>query len=165
MRIRVLSEAHYAAIGRVAANWSYFEAVVDDWSIRLAHITSEIGVCFTSQMPGSRAKLNAFIALADHLRVDPSLLQSLDKLTKETVGLSERRNRAVHDIWFLDEPSNPRRLEATAQRRLRLLEIPVPTDELLRLAAEILEHVQQFDELATRAMTEPRRPHAPGPRP
>jgi hypothetical protein len=43
---------HYAAIGRVAAAWSYLEASVDTASLRLADLKEEIGVCFTSQITG-----------------------------------------------------------------------------------------------------------------
>jgi hypothetical protein len=146
---------HYAAIGMVAANWAYFEAVVDDWAIRLAGTASEIGICFTAQIGGSRAKLDALISLAGLRGTNARLMAELHDFAKDTQPLSVRRNRHVHDVWFLDEPDTPRRLEVTAKKTLRLLYIDVPTDRLLQLAAEISRHTGRLDDLGERILVEP----------
>ena len=39
-----ISERHYAAIGRVAASWGYFEAVVDTMTAHLMGVSVEIGI-------------------------------------------------------------------------------------------------------------------------
>jgi hypothetical protein len=62
---------HYSAIGRVAANWSYYEAVVDICSIRLAAIDTRKGLIFTSQIAGIVRKLDVYISLA---RIERSLV-------------------------------------------------------------------------------------------
>src|SRR6185437_163061 len=62
-----ISQIHYATIGKVAVEWAYFEAMVDEWLHILADVDTEIGVCFTGQMIGIRPRLDAYIALARHL--------------------------------------------------------------------------------------------------
>jgi hypothetical protein len=48
---------HYAAIGLVTANWSFFEVLLDMWIHRFADTSADIGVCLTSQIAGSGRKL------------------------------------------------------------------------------------------------------------
>ena len=146
-----LNNAHYAAIGRVAAAWSYFEALIDSRAIELASISTDLGMCFTANLGGSRAKLDTFIALVDLCCTDKAPLKLLHKLAKDTPALSERRNRAVHNVWFLNDPTNPLRLEATAKKKLRLLATPHSTESLLLLMESIYKHAHPFDELASLA--------------
>lgn len=148
IRRDMITDSHFAAIGRVAANWGYFEALIDTWSIHLADVRAEIVVCFTAQIMGSRGKLDAFISLANHLGASPISLTKLNKLASDTVGLAEQRNRAVHDVWILDDPDDPKRFEATAKRKLRLGPIPVATKDLRKLADRIDDHASKFDKIA-----------------
>jgi hypothetical protein len=129
---------HFAVIGRIAALWSYFEAVMDNWLLEFAQIDAKVGVCFTSQMMGSRPRIDAFIALVRYLGADKSWNANLEQLAKDVQVLSEQRNRAIHEVWRTDDPENPRRLEATARRSVRVLEIHHPTGELISLAENIV---------------------------
>jgi hypothetical protein len=150
-------QQHYAAVGRVAAAWSYFEAVIDTEAINLADIEGRIGVCFTAQVAGSARKLDAYISLARELHDLPSkLIEDFDKFAKKTAGLSERRNRHVHDVWFFDHPNPPKRLEATARKLLRLEFIPAPVEKILELARDITSHAEEFDALIERVKAAPR---------
>ena len=45
-----VSNKHYAAIGLVAARWSYFEATVDGWISAFLRRPPEVTVCLTGQM-------------------------------------------------------------------------------------------------------------------
>jgi hypothetical protein len=145
---------HYAAIGRVAAAWSYFEAVIDSSSIPLAHVNSNVGVCFTAQIPGSARKLDAYISLARLSAISQKLIRDLCEFAKTAQELSERRNRVIHDVWFFDHPNDPQRLEASARKILRLERIPVSTDKLLNLANEINQKAFEFNELSERVIAE-----------
>ena len=62
-----LREAHYSAIGQVAAAWSFFESTLDFWLMVYAGLEVEIGACFTGHMFGSRPRIEGFIALARYL--------------------------------------------------------------------------------------------------
>lgn len=68
--------------------------------------------------------------------------------TKKVTGLSEQRNRAIHDVWHLTNPKTPIRFEATANRVVRYLTIHVPTADLARLAQNIDNLSVEFDILA-----------------
>jgi hypothetical protein len=59
-----LSKEHYAAIGRVAVEWSDLEFMIDIATLRLAKIKHQMGVCLTAQIAGSGRKLDAYMSLA-----------------------------------------------------------------------------------------------------
>jgi hypothetical protein len=147
---------HYSAIGQVAALWSYFEAVVASWMITFANVEVEIGICFTAQILGSRGRIDGFIALVRHLGVEEKWGQILDTFAKKVQRLSEKRNRAVHDVWYLTEPASPRRHEVSASRLVRNLVIDMPTDDLLKLVKEINDLREEFDTIAEKLFTEVR---------
>jgi len=149
----VLTEAHYAAIGRVAAEWASFEVTVDTASLNMADMDAKTAACFTAQIQGSARKLDAYIALA-RLRGATKTIEELNKFAKDTQGLQEQRNRIVHDPWV--GFTKPHRLEATARKLLRLMFIPVPTDEVLQLAPRIVEHENRFNELNARVIVDAR---------
>jgi hypothetical protein len=155
-----VNNEHYAAIGLVAARWAYFEAVVDTWISAFIRRPPEVTVCLTAQMIGPRPRLDAFIALARFLGAEEKRIKVLTKLAEKARGLGEFRNRAVHDVWDLSQPTTPRRLEATAQKMLRLLKVHEPTNELLGLAAKIDQLTSRFDDLASTIFTETARQNA-----
>jgi hypothetical protein len=132
---------HYSAIGRVAAAWSYFEATIDTASIALAQIGGEKGVCFTAQIAGSARKLDAYIARARLSGISKKLISDLCQFADGTHSLNERRN-------------SPQRLEATAKKIVKLQLVPTSTQELMTLADDISQHVDQFDKLVDRVADE-----------
>ncbi|HTV45167.1 MAG TPA: hypothetical protein VMF05_07605 [Stellaceae bacterium] len=132
-----LAAEHYSAIGRVAANWALFEATIDDQSIELSGIPYEIGICFASQIMGSRSKLENFIALVKHLGIPEHFTGKLENFARTVTNLSEKRNRVVHDPWILSKPAKPQRYETTARRKLRIKLIEVPTEDIIKLAHNI----------------------------
>ena len=160
------SQPHYAAIGLVAAHWAYFEAVIDDWCLRLANIPAQPGACLTSQIMGSGRKLDAFISIVGLLGIKTPSAKSLAMFAQRTAGLAEQRNRAAaHDPWDLTDPDNPYRLEVTARKKLRIHWVRVSTDELNRLAGNIKTLTNDFEELAQEALTAPREPSSDKPPP
>jgi hypothetical protein len=144
-----LGQIHYAAIGRVAAAWSRFEVSVDLWLTDFAGVPDEIGICFTGQLLGSRPRMEAFFAMARHFGADKSWNVPFENLAKDVQGLSEQRNRAVHDVWELSDAATPLRVERTAKRKVRKLAIHVPTKELLGLEANIIQLDRRFNVMAT----------------
>ena len=138
---------HYAAVGSVASEWAWFELWVDFKILELGKIPFEAGLCITSQVSGSARKLGAYIALARHLGVQKAL-RNLNIFVKVTARLSERRNRVIHDPWVTDKDSHTAgRLEATARKSLRFLVVPVATTDVASLSADIIAHVDKFDEI------------------
>jgi hypothetical protein len=143
-----LGQIHYAAIGRVAAAWSRFEFHLDGWNMTLADLPDGIGACFTAQVLGSRGRVDCFIALVRHLGASGKWNTQLEEFATEVVKLGEQRNRAVHDIWQLDNPSEPHRLEVSAKRSVRIAILHVPTRWLLDLEAKIIAIDARFHGLA-----------------
>jgi len=139
-----LATAHYAAIGRVAAEWSAFEATIDTFILQITNINAKMGVCLTSQITGSARKLDAYVALARLLGAEKQLAK-LNTFAKDTLSFAERRNRIVHDPWV--GLNTPHRLEATARRKLRFEFISVSTEDVQRLSFEITEHCVRFERL------------------
>jgi hypothetical protein len=156
-----LAQAHYEAIGRVASEWASFEATLDTASIHMAQIEPMAGVCFTSQIPGSGRKLDAYIALA-RLKGADRTVSELNDFAKDAQGLQEQRNRIVHDPWV--GLTKPHRLEATARRKLRLEFIPVSTEEVLEVAAKIIALEKRFEALDEKVNLDARdKPPQPSP--
>ena len=153
MRDRRVECKHYAAIGRIAASWSYFEAIVDGATLKFGEIDIPIGICLTAQIVGPTRKLDAFIALARYKGISKRLLEDLLAFAKDARGLGEQRNRTIHDVWYFT-PNSPHRVEATATKVLRLLHIPVTTEELLRLDQNIRALQDRFAALLARVHSE-----------
>jgi hypothetical protein len=97
-------------------------------------------------MIGPRPRIDAFIALVRQLGAAKSWNDILEKFAKDAQGLAEQRNRAIHDVWQMDDPTYPQRLEATAKRAARLLKVHVPTKELIALADKIDALRARFDD-------------------
>ena len=149
---------HYAAIGLVAANWSHFEAVIDAWTHKFADLESEVGVCLTAQIAGPARKIHAFIALVKLRGVTDPTAEALDKLAKNITAMAERRNRVAHDWWDMSDPKDPKRIEASARRKLRWEAVPVSTEELNRLAGDIATLQNEFADIASRSFSAWRAP-------
>ena len=147
-----LTTDHYAAIGRVATEWSFFERMIDDACIALADTSPKVGVCFTANLLGYRAKLQAFISLVKHLGVI-SLNKELTDFFQCTQRLASRRNRVVHDPWSLEDPERPMRREASAEQKLKLLDEEMSTEEVLGVVDQIIKHQKKFEELTEQITT------------
>lgn len=142
-------QAHYAAIGRVAANWTYFEYEIDHQSIALAGFSPPLAACLTAQISGHGRKLDAYIALADLRDPLPAHMSALHKLAMDAKKLSIRRNRVVHDPWFMVAASTQaRRFEISASKKLIYELVHYPTPKVERLAEEIGALTRRFCTLA-----------------
>jgi hypothetical protein len=149
-----LSNGHYSAIGQVAQAWAYFEAIVDTWLSALLNRPFPMVVCLTGQLIGPRGRIDGFIALVRVLGSRAKWNDDLEDIAKRVTGLAEQRNRAVHDLWDLTSPATPIRREATAKRHVRVLDVPVPTHELLELKDSIYQLANEFDDMASSIFTE-----------
>ncbi len=147
---------HYTALGLTASNWAYFEAVIDDWNLKLADIRPHLGECFTAQIVGSERKLNAFISIVKLLQLKSLSANMLETFTKEASSLAEQRNRVVHDSWDISNPNEPKRLEVAAGKTLRITTGPVSTDIITKLADDIATLRTEFEAMASQAMKEMR---------
>lgn len=154
MKNNWLSNIHYAMIGRVAAAWARFEVTVDLWLIDFADLSTEVGICFTGQFVGPRARMDAFIAMVRHLGADKEWTKQLAKLANEAEAMARQRNRAVHDVWELSDAATPLRVERTAFKTVRALAVHVPTADLQKLELQIIDLDHRFHQMAAQVFSQ-----------
>jgi hypothetical protein len=146
-------DPHYAAVGRVASLWATFELDLDMAAITLTRAALLGGLCLTSQIMGAPRKLDAYMALAE-LRANKSpewksLQKDLNDFAKDTQSLTERRNRTVHDPWYVSKEET-RRLEITARRKLRFLRVSTTSTQMDELIYDMTQHGKRFGALRER---------------
>ena len=142
---------HLAAVGLVATAWAMFEFQIDFSSLQLGKIPQSAGVCLTAQVIGPGRKLDAYIAIA-RLRGANKFMEELDKFARNAIQIGERRNRVVHDAWYLTGRSVPKRLEITARRILKAGFVESGTLQLIDLAVEIHDISNRFQDIHKRVM-------------
>ena len=59
----IIDDKHYAAIGKVAANWAALEMLINSAIWQIGEIPDHIGACITSQLYTFDARMKALIAL------------------------------------------------------------------------------------------------------
>jgi len=153
------ADKHYAAIGIVTANWSYFEAVLDTWIHHFADTSPDVGVCLTSQISGSARKIDALIALIRLRGISDPSPDEFDAFSKKTISIAENRNRVAHDWWDLSDPDFPSRLMAMARKKLILRMEKVSTEQLNHLAGDIMNLKNELESMCQKSS------HAWRPRP
>ena len=139
-----IDDRHAAAIGRVAACWAAFEYVVKMHVCILGNFPIDTGACVIAHLP-IHALMDAFEALVNLSNPDKKLSKEIQKFPGATVGLSKRRNRAVHDTWMIgDTTQHHYRLELTATKRLVFQHIREDESQLMRLFEDIRTHISKF---------------------
>jgi hypothetical protein len=93
----------HALVGRVAAEWSQVEHVLDIVIWRLAKVDDATGACLTGQIIGSFGRITAIYALCKHRGINEEIIKKVDDLRKNLKGSQDRRNRILHDAWYVSE--------------------------------------------------------------
>jgi hypothetical protein len=104
----------YGAIGNIAAEWAYLEHVLDQIIGDMLQGTDNARLaCLTSQMMGTGPRFRAIKALLKieakaaikplkEVASPENLISKLNALEQKSFNVSERRNRIVHDPWYLE---------------------------------------------------------------
>jgi hypothetical protein len=143
-----LPDSHYAAIGKVAANWAALELYIDSACWILAKVDDKAGVCLTAQVAGIGRKLDAFTALVRLQGGSDALIKSINKFAQDAQGLSEIRNRVVHDPWHgRGLLSIPHRVEASARKKVVFETVLVMTSEVDHIAENIATLTDRFEQI------------------
>ena len=143
-----LPQEHYAAIGKVASNWSVFERIVDSAIWGLAYAEDEAAACLTAQFAGTPSRFNALIALVKLRGGSTTMVEKIEAFHKASNALVARRNRVIHDPWVLERSSlRPYRLEISAQKHLIFEYRPMDTRSVLAIAEDIANHINLFGDL------------------
>jgi hypothetical protein len=96
----------YQLIGRVAAEWSRLEHALDRIIWTLAEVLYPDGACITSQLMGATARYKVITAQLN-LRTTQDgrfkvYLPRIKTLRDRSYEPQEKRNRIIHDAWYLD---------------------------------------------------------------
>jgi hypothetical protein len=138
----------YALVGRVASGFAHLEHVLDLIIWDLTGIDASRVACITAQINGSRPRYAAIISLLKQRKAQAfdDLAKEVEKLMKKTFDHAERRNRIVHDPWYVTDDE----AKLTAQFR------SMPTkDPQFGICAvdekELTDVIQIADDLASAA--------------
>jgi hypothetical protein len=95
----------YALVGRVASKWAQLEHDLDTIIWKLAGIADKLGVCITAQMMGVWPRFNAIQSLliqrSNEMPILTELIKEVNTLSNDSRDASERRNRIIHDPWYI----------------------------------------------------------------
>jgi hypothetical protein len=122
----------WAHVGRVASISGSIDQLLDDILWTLAKVDHELGACLTSQFSSNYNRFVALEALMRLYGVDKKFLEELNKLSNKSKGLSDRRNRIVHDPLAYHKDTQSMfvmRIAARAQAGLRQEQEPVDLDD------------------------------------
>jgi hypothetical protein len=109
-----LPENHpfYAAVGRIASEWSHIEHLLDQTIWDLAGINAQVGACITSQIMGVGPRCKAIITLGIGCGMSKSLQKKFRTLMSDSYSTAVYRARAVHDPWYASLSGKPAQFKA-----------------------------------------------------
>ncbi len=103
-RMTEVPEQHpvHSLIGRIAAIWAEVEHRLDRIIWEVAKLEYFVGPCLTGQIMGSFGKITTIHALCLARKpVNEDALKQIKTLTQKLRGAQDRRNRILHDPWFI----------------------------------------------------------------
>lgn len=134
------------AIAMAISEWARFEYRLDQAIWELAEIEPEIGACITCQLPTVVSRFNALIALTKSLEWNELEIKKITKLQGKSQEIADKRNRVVHDPWFIAYKSGEHyRLQKTAKGKLEYIYKAVTIEELESIKSDSLKLSEQLD--------------------
>jgi hypothetical protein len=148
-------DPYYMAIGHIGVAWADFEFALNDAIWELANVDRAAGTCMTAQLIGPAPRFRCLIALLKARRTPQALLDLFNTMSRDAGSLAAKRNRYLHDpIALQPETGVVYRIEATAEKSLRLGGIPVDLAKLSELIGDIDKIIAEFDNLMRRVLAE-----------
>ncbi len=148
-------DKHVALMGRVADTWAQLEFQIDQGIWYLAGPEQQLIACITAQLISVHPRLRAFTALVAIRGGSEQSVRDLNTFTGNVSGLSDQRNRTVHDPRFVDKATGEvHRLEITARPKVQFGFLPEPASQLEERITRISERVFEFIELRDRIISE-----------
>lgn len=93
----------YRLVGLIAAEVARIEALIDTSIWELARVLPVTGACITGQMVGTYPRYLALYQLAMLCELQASIIKEIKRQMEVANSVSDRRNRAVHDPWYVEE--------------------------------------------------------------
>ncbi|MEG3145874.1 hypothetical protein U1839_14530 [Sphingomonas sp. RT2P30] len=133
-------ETYYLLVGKVITNWSMLEARLASAIWRIGEIPDDFGASITSQIYTLDGKVKALQAIL-RVRGYDKEAEKLGEVIADTKGLSDIRNRLVHDPVHIKD-GHVYRLEIKADRRLSYGYKKVDLEKLAR----VVDHIDSADD-------------------
>ena len=92
----------YTKVGTVAHQWSILEHFLDITIWHLLGTDHILGACLTAQIGGLHNRVEAIKTLIAVRGLDPKFINKFEEFSNKCRDPQERRNRIVHDPWYLD---------------------------------------------------------------
>jgi hypothetical protein len=163
-----IPDHHYTAIGKVADAWSDLEFEIDRLIWHLLETNQALGACVTSQMVSVHPRLTALGSLVRLWEVGKPLLDELATLDGTARGLSDRRNRMIHDkrmIWW--KTKEVVRFQVSAKKELTFGPQPETIAELMEFRDTVLKLFERFailsQKIRNETLSSPSKPRGPLP--
>lgn len=122
---------YFAAIGRIASGWAYFEMLINHAIWELANVEQHFGACVTAQIIAPVPRFKALVSLLRLRGADEASLKRLNSLSGSADELAQLRNRIVHDFSGMHRRTKKfSQLRITADRKLTFEFVEVPMHEL-----------------------------------
>lgn len=133
-------EAYYHAVGKIITYWAALEARLASAIWRIGEIPDDFGASITSQIYTLDGKVKALQSILRARGYEKEAV-NLGTVIDDTKGLSDIRNRLVHDPVHIRE-GQVYRLEIKADRRLSFSYKKVDLAKLSRVA----DHINTADD-------------------
>ena len=134
-------------VGHISSHWAGLEFLVDCTVWDLAKLPEQVGACITANFLSIYPKLKALAALSHLSGASDRTIKKLNRFRSELYQVSEKRNRAVHDYWIMQETRDgfqPVQLTITADGKPEFFFKPVSVKELKATGLEIDEKTKEF---------------------
>lgn len=142
-----LPAGHAALMGGITNAWAQLEFEIDRGIWTLLGSQHQLAACVTSQLNYVHPRIKAFIALVHLHGGDNQTIRELNTFYQDRIsGLSELRNRSVHDPRMLDyDTQSVHRFEATAKPKITFGWTLETTLDLKTLHDRIYQVVTDFN--------------------
>jgi hypothetical protein len=158
MLFNVIPYDYASEIAYIVSNWARLEYDIDAviWDLAGLYDSPRIGACLTAQYSTVVHRFNALISIARLRGVPDFEIAKLNKFKDRALGLSDRRNRVVHDPWltavdyrkkFEERTGKTYRLQKTARAKLEYDYKPITIEELAALKDAIEAAITEFREI------------------
>jgi hypothetical protein len=154
-------DPYMQAVGKIAIMWAALEYAISQAIWELCNVEAAAGACITAQLIGPGPRIRAFISLIDFRAHDPQceneekLITQFNKLAQRIEAFGRQRNSYIHHCAVIGvEKGDIKRLELSADRRLKFDYVPADLEAMEKLAGDIRQARIDFDANFERVLVE-----------
>jgi hypothetical protein len=154
-------DPYMQAVGKIAIMWAALEYAINQAIWELCNVEAAAGACITAQLIGPGPRIRAFISLIDFRAHDPQcenekkLITQFNKLAQRIEGFGGQRNSYIHQCAVIGvEKGDIKRLDLSANRRLKFDYVPADLEVMEKLAGDIRQARIDFDANFERVLVE-----------